>query len=150
MKTVDKIILHCSDSEFGDVKEIDKWHRERGWDRCGYHFVITNGVTQYAAKYRRESDGVVQAGRPLNVQGAHCLGQNANSWGVCLIGRESFTSLQLFSALPNLLMDLLARVKLTPNAVYGHSSFNASKTCPNFNVNEYRKYLWMRFMEVNQ
>jgi len=31
MREVKKIILHCSDSEWGDAAEIDKWHKARGW-----------------------------------------------------------------------------------------------------------------------
>ena len=42
------IIVHCSDSSWGDVPVINDWHRQRGFDApggvpCGYHFVIRNG-----------------------------------------------------------------------------------------------------------
>jgi len=37
-----KVIIHCSDSSFGNAVLIDKWHRQRGFDNIGYHFVILN------------------------------------------------------------------------------------------------------------
>jgi hypothetical protein len=37
MRAIKQIIIHCSDSEFGNVIQIDRWHRERGWKGIGYH-----------------------------------------------------------------------------------------------------------------
>ena len=39
-----EIILHCSDSEFGNAAIITKWHalpkpNGRGWSNIGYHYV---------------------------------------------------------------------------------------------------------------
>ena len=38
-----KIVLHCSDSTFGNAAVITNWHIQRGWQTIGYHFVICNG-----------------------------------------------------------------------------------------------------------
>ena len=46
MREISKIILHCSDSEWGSASVIDQWHKERGWTEIGYHYVITNGQTE--------------------------------------------------------------------------------------------------------
>lgn len=43
MGRIDKIIINCSDSDWGDAEVIDEWHRERGWDGIGYHYIICNG-----------------------------------------------------------------------------------------------------------
>ena len=38
MREVKKIILHCSDSEYGTASLIRKWHtEERNWSDIGYH-----------------------------------------------------------------------------------------------------------------
>ena len=107
MREINKIIIHCSDSEFGSKKLIDKWHKERGWDGCGYHYVITNGIDDYMVKYNKNHDGLVQEGRPIEKMGAHVKGHNKDSIGICLIGKSNFTPAQLYVSLPQLLRDLM-------------------------------------------
>lgn len=54
MRKITEIIIHCSATKEGmdfTVEDIDRWHRQRGFDSIGYHFVI----------YR---DGSLHAGRP--------------------------------------------------------------------------------------
>lgn len=55
------------------AKDIDRWHRERGFNEIGYHYVI-------------DLDGTIEQGRAIEKIGAHCKGYNANSIGVCYIG----------------------------------------------------------------
>ena len=76
MRKIDKIIIHCSATPEGrvvTVTEIDKWHREKGYNGIGYHYVI--GL-----------NGEVWKGRDINLIGAHTQGQNANSIGICYVG----------------------------------------------------------------
>ena len=83
MKTIDAIVIHCSATRAGqDVRaaDIDKWHKERGFDCIGYNFVI-------------DLDGTVEVGRPLNRDGAHCntagtsgVAYNKHSIGICYVG----------------------------------------------------------------
>ena len=100
----DYIVVHCSATRTGQdigAADIDRWHRDRGWSRIGYHFVI-------------RLDGAVEAGRELDAVGAHCKGHNRVSVGVCLVGGLSldggsamtFTPAQLDS-----LRVLLSRLK---------------------------------------
>ncbi len=113
-----KIVLHCSDSGFGNAALITKWHalpkpNGRGWSGIGYHYVILNGwltSTHFNAKF----DGHIETGRPLNddpfisknEMGAHVKGFNTNSLGICLIGKSGkFTDNQLNAAL-ELIYDL--------------------------------------------
>jgi len=121
MRKIDKHIIHCSDSTFGDVKIIRGWHvKGNGWDDIGYHFVIGR-------------DGEIELGRLLSEAGAHCYGQNGNSVGTCLIGRDEFTKEQ-FKALRKLdreLKDWFPDIETFP-----HNHFNPDKTCPVFDVEE--------------
>ena len=140
MRKIDKIILHCSDSEFGDSALIDTWHRERGWDSIGYHYVILNGRPS-DRPYVKSEDGVIEMGRDIADIGAHCLGENRGSIGICLIGRRYFSPLQLFVALPLLLSALCKEHGLGVGDIFGHSEFNPKKTCPNMDMKVFRENL---------
>ncbi|MDR2933729.1 MAG: N-acetylmuramoyl-L-alanine amidase, partial [Rickettsiales bacterium] len=102
------------------VTDIDKWHKEFGWDGCGYHKIITKS-------------GRVENGRPDAKIGIHCSGQNSDSVGICLIGSNEFNKKQL-TALRNLISDY--KEKFPQATVHGHNEFS-TKTCPNFNVKEW-------------
>lgn len=129
MRKINEIIVHCSATAEGrdyTVVDIDRWHKSRGWQCIGYHYVI----------YR---DGSVHTGRPVAQIGAHCTGHNANSIGVCYIGgcaadgktpKDTRTPQQR-EALRRLVADLQ---KQYPGAtVHGHREF-AAKACPSFDV----------------
>lgn len=128
MRKINKIIIHCSATPEGravTIQEIEKWHREKGYNGIGYHYVI--GL-----------NGEVWKGRDINVVGAHTVGQNANSIGVCYIGgcdksmkaKDTRTTSQKV-ALLNLVKELK---KQYPKAsIHGHNEF-AAKACPSFNV----------------
>jgi len=135
MREINKIIIHCSDSEWGDSVVIDEWHRGRGWDEIGYHFVILNGHRHTSKNYDENSDGVVEEGRALEKTGAHCYGHNRDSIGICLVGKSKFTARQLYEALPLLLGELMSKYNIGVDNIYGHNDFNKSKTCPNFEIN---------------
>ena len=72
LRTIDKIILHCTATPEGrdfTVEQIRQWHLARGFSDIGYHYVVSR-------------DGSVHRGRPEEVAGAHCTGQNTCSIGV--------------------------------------------------------------------
>lgn len=129
MRAIKEIIVHCSATPEGKdytVNQIDQWHRQRGFDCIGYHYVI----------YR---DGTVHKGRDEQRIGAHCKGHNANSIGVCYIGgcatdgktpKDTRTAAQK-AALVKLLRELRQRY---PKAIiHGHRDF-AAKACPSFDA----------------
>lgn len=129
-RKIEKIIIHCSATPEGrhvTVKEIDKWHRERGFSGIGYHWVVY-------------LDGTVHKGRSEAIGGAHTVGQNAKSIGVCYIGgvdqkmkaKDTRTPAQKI-ALRELVKNLQSRY---PGAtIHGHNEF-AAKDCPCFDVHK--------------
>lgn len=128
MRNINLIIVHCSatpEERDVSVADIDRWHRERGFDGIGYHYVVY-------------IDGSVHEGRPLNKVGAHCKGHNAHSIGICYVGGVDLNgkpkdtrTLAQKDALVNLLMRLKRRF---PKAVIrGHRDF-AAKACPSFDA----------------
>ena len=124
MRAINEIIIHCADTHNGKefhAKDIDAWHRERGWQMIGYHWVIA-------------IDGTVEAGRPPDMVGSHAEGHNARSLGICLIGKDKFTPAQ-WNSLKALVYGL---VKEFDCPVIGHYEVAKNgKTCPNFSVKEW-------------
>ena len=127
-KKTEEIIIHCAATRPDqniDAREIDRWHRQRGWLKIGYHFVI-------------KQDGTIEIGRNIDEVGAHARGHNSYSIGICLVGGiddlsqpsddysdEQWTMLRL-------LIDGL--VKKYPGVkLLGHNDIS-SKACPSFNV----------------
>jgi N-acetyl-anhydromuramyl-L-alanine amidase AmpD len=130
-KSTKYIVVHCSASRAKDVhvdvKEIDRWHRQKGWLMVGYHFVITRHA-------------VVQVGRKLEDAGAHVYGHNKHSVGICLVGgvaengktpESNFTEEQM-SALYVLLKEM--RVLYPEAEIVGHFELEPAKTCPVFDI----------------
>ena len=136
MRTINKIIVHCSATPEGrdiSASTIDSWHKKRGWRGIGYHYVI--GL-----------DGMIEYGRPITETGAHVKGHNKGSIGICYIGgvesergengkwiaKDTRTPEQKES----LLLLLKTLKKMHPTAtIHGHNEFSA-KACPCFNANE--------------
>lgn len=116
------VVIHCSDSPQGrgdDASTIDRWHRERGFDCIGYHYVILE-------------DGTIQPGRPHGAMGAHAKGYNHYT-GICLIGIDSFTPQQF-----NSLEVLIGNFDVPLDRVLGHYEVSDTKTCPNFDVEAFK------------
>lgn len=70
------IVIHCSATKEGQdfgAADINRWHKERGFNGIGYHFVI-------------RLDGTIEAGRQLALAGAHTTGHNKTTIGICYIG----------------------------------------------------------------
>lgn len=137
MREIRLIVVHCSDSEWGDLEVIRKWHLARGWSDIGYHFVITNGRRKSGENYNYGDDGIVRLGRDIERIGSHASGVNRYSIGICMIGKHVFTRNQ-FEALFDLLQKLHEQF---PDAkIIGHRDVgkyggnSGGKTCPNFDI----------------
>lgn len=137
MRAINRIIIHCSASSYGNVDVIDQWHRIRGFNGIGYHYCILNGVGENLLDKNPENNGVVEFGRPIERQGAHCKGHNEDSIGVCLIGVDSFTIEQM-NALKALCVSLMKDYNIPPENIHGHNEFS-TKSCPNFDVQAWVK-----------
>ena len=69
-------VLHVSGTKMSQsfsVKDIDRMHRQRGFNEIGYHFYITK-------------DGMTYKGRDLSKDGAHVKGHNKGTIGICCEG----------------------------------------------------------------
>jgi len=138
MRKIDEIIVHCAATQPGwmadqsvEAKrdEIDRWHRDRGFNSFGYHYLI-------------DRDGQTCAGRGLEEQGAHTYGHNDDSIGICLVGGHGSSSTDAFStnytdaqdqALRVLINELKIRIP-TIKKVSGHNDYTNAKACPGFKV----------------
>lgn len=93
------IYVHHSESDFGNFKVIDEWHRERGFDMCGYNSVICNCYPTQESYTNHEpdllSDGKEELGRDVKYIPSGVKGHNTNSIHICLIGNRIFSSAQL-------------------------------------------------------
>ena len=135
MRKIDRIVVHCAATPEGvhfDASDIDSWHRGRGWNGIGYHFVVL-------------LDGTIEYGRPVETQGAHVRGYNKSSIGLCYIGgvdssnhaKDTRTDAQKESL--KLLIKTLGR--LHPGVtISGHRDYSA-KACPSFDATEEYKDL---------
>ena len=122
IEKVKYLIVHHSGMDHGEdpVAEIRKLHVEtNGWDDIGYHFIILE-------------DGTTVDGRPTDSVGAHCLGYNAVSFGVCIAGfGDKATPAQMFS-----LGRLYTRLRMVmPNGlgIKPHNEFK-NTICPGFSL----------------
>ena len=121
------LVVHCSDTDDNQkltAVDLHKMHLNFGWDGIGYHKIINRS-------------GKIEKGRPEYWIGAHVKGKNKISLGVCLIGRNNFTTKQFLS-----LEKILRKWKsLHPEAkIVGHrDTGNTDKTCPNFDVKKWAK-----------
>jgi len=145
-RKIETIVIHCSATEYGNRSIFKRWHKKRGWNDVGYHFIILNAYP--FKKFWDEktpdffSDGKIEIGRPVEIQGAHVRLHNENTIGICLVGDRNFTYKQ-FASLKNLVKKL--KHKFGINSIKGHYEFDTAaeqgKTCPNINMVMLRKLL---------
>lgn len=134
IKDINLAVIHASASDIvkdDDIEAIRYLHTQptttpirwgiyhtagKEWDDVGYHFFI-------------RKDGLIQIGRPIQYDGAHCYGHNTNSIGICFSGHHEFTKPQFISFL---------NLKYFLSRQYGfdidyrpHNQFS-SKPCPGF------------------
>jgi N-acetylmuramoyl-L-alanine amidase len=150
VRTVSLVVVHCSDSAWGDVRAVREWHtalppKGRGWKDVGYNYVVLNGHRASRKVYAALDDGLIEAGRDLDHDGdveeeigSHAVLFNAHSIGVCLIGPD-FTDVQKASA-ARLVADVCQRYELDPlKDVKGHRELpHVMKQCPLIDMDEFR------------
>lgn len=142
MRTINKIIIHHSASSFGCQRLIDEWHKERGWDGCGYHYIIQNGYP-YSINEKIDSlIGQIEQGRNIEKTGAHAKGFNSTSIGICLIHNDGTYDSRMLVSLSRLVRELTQRFNIDTNSVVGHYELNTNKSlCPSIDMEWFRKSL---------
>ena len=111
--------------DFG-VEKVTSWHKNRGFDTIGYHYLI-------------KRDGTLQVGRDEDVVGAHAVAVNGTSVGVALVGggtadmgwENNFEPIQ-FETLKSILLKL--KDKYNIEKIIGHYQVDGKKECPSFDV----------------
>lgn len=130
-RSIKYLVVHCSATPEGrehTAKDIDRWHKQRGFTEIGYNYVI-------------RLDGTIELGRDVDKIPAHVEGFNKESIGVTYVGgvdkntfrpKDTRTEAQK-KALTLLLKELR---KLYPTAkICGHRDFpNVKKACPSFDA----------------
>lgn len=136
MRTITEIIVHSTATPKGmnvTAQDIDRWHRQRGFDCIGYHYVILR-------------NGQIERGRSIDQAGAHCKGHNLNTIGVAYVGglnaskqsADTRTGAQQI-ALHVLLRDLVKKYP-TIRKISGHRDY-CNTACPSFDATAEYQYL---------
>ncbi len=146
------LVIHCSatpDGRWTTTADINQWHRDRGFRRApaalvglnpklgsiGYHHVIY-------------TNGAVATGRGHAEPGAHAVGHNAPSIGICLVGTARYNGEQ-WDSLRRLVQQLCQQYRIAQapadikdprglRGVIGHREIpGVAKTCPGFSVRDW-------------
>lgn len=129
-REIKQIVIHCTATKEGypfNAKDIDRWHKSKGWKGIGYNYVI-------------KLNGDIELGRDVDEIPAHVEGHNSNSIGVVYVGgvddylrpKDTRTSAQ--KAALKYLVGELKKVYRSAE-VLGHKDFpNVHKACPSFEV----------------
>tara|TARA_R110000823_G_scaffold70608_11_gene162858 strand:+ start:1380 stop:1826 length:447 start_codon:yes stop_codon:yes gene_type:complete len=135
-----RIILHCTATDersHVDVATIRKWHKQRGFSDCGYHYLI-------------HLDGSVEAGRPVSKMGAHTKGHNSDSIGIAYAGgidyktRKPKDTMTMYQEIAYLRMVDSLRAVFGELTIHGHNEFSR-KSCPCFIVQD--KFSFLKIKE---
>jgi N-acetylmuramoyl-L-alanine amidase len=149
------LIVHTAAAPFNcDAADIDLWHKKRGFNQIGYHWVIRGSGYDNMLNNPK----FIEEGRSIEFRGAHALGSNHNSFGVCLTGHgdyHAFTPGQI-----NYLFTLLIvlRRRFPDLQMIGHNeiqhynilNYTNFKTCPGTKNNMNFIRMMYTFLVENQ
>jgi hypothetical protein len=128
---IKKIILHHSltkDSGTVSWQAIRRYHTiDLAWREIGYHFGVEWVQDQWWANPHVE----ILFGRMPGTPGAHTVGHNLDSIGICAVGNFDTVSppQEIWDTTLALVRWLMEVYNLERTDVYGHRDF-ANKTCP--------------------
>jgi N-acetylmuramoyl-L-alanine amidase len=126
------IVVHHSATPDGltnDWESIRRYHTHtKGWNQIGYHFGLEriNGVL------------TLLKGRPIGSVGAHAIGFNAKSIGICVVGNfdAEVPDSEQMETLSAICVDLQRQFDIPRKNVIGHREtyvllgVPVQKTCP--------------------
>ena len=131
MRQISGVIVHHSASDPGwTYEDIDRVHWARGFQGCGYHFIVETG-------------GRVRLGRRLDLMGAHASRHNEGTIGICLMGSfeaGGIVPADQWAAAVSLVRDMCRQFDLGVSDVRGHKETKAT-ACPGFEPEEFREAL---------
>lgn len=135
------IVHHSADNNPRDqFDNINEWHRQRGFPLSKLGFYIGY---QYVINF----DGEMRQAREDNEGGAHCIGHNFDSIGICLEGNfnQGQPSAAQVAALQALMLSLATKYGIGVSDVYPHRHFKTT-SCYGSNLSDD----WCRevFLEV--
>ena len=124
------IVIHHSATERGSAATFDQFHRGKGWDELGYHFVIGNGT--------ETADGLIEIGPRWHKQkrGAHCKTPdqyfNERGIGICLVGDFTRTrpTVRQMNSLTRLVRYLCHACDIPSSRITTHGLVNPKTQCP--------------------
>jgi len=133
------IILHHSLTKDGQVVNFNAIHRYHtytlGWADIGYHIIIEN------------QRGMVNAilGRMLDEIGAHCLGMNTKSIGICMVGNFDVDPPpgEIWNKCLRVCRSFMKIYNIPKENVQGHREYASYKSCPGdlFDLDKFRRNL---------
>jgi hypothetical protein len=133
------IVIHHTATPYGSFREIDRWHRNNGWDGCGYHFVIGNGTRTpdgFIEPTPRWKNQEIGAHTRLSPQLARKAGVEPNYYndhgiGIVLVGNfdESRPSAAQMAAAAQLVKFLMKLGRIPEDRVIRHRDVDATD-CP--------------------
>jgi len=126
MNTKEYLIIHhtggtnanpLADTSHHTFEIVKNYHLSLGWEDIGYNWFI-------------DKTGKVTKGRSEEKQGAHTIGYNERSLGVCLAGNFDATlpTQEQINALKTLLSSLRTKYNIPLDKIVPHRKF-ANKTC---------------------
>ena len=131
------IIHHSLTADSGTVSwsAIREYHiKTNGWKDIGYHY----GIELVGPYYE------VLIGRPTDVAGAHCMGRNGDSVGICFVGNFDLAPPPdaMMKRAVVVLSPIINQLKIPSERIEPHSGYS-SKTCPGkmFPMKEFVKAL---------
>ena len=137
LKEVKYLVVHCTATPLSQrvsVEDIDRWHKAQGWSGIGYHWYVNR-------------DGHIFPGRSEREAGAHVIGYNHCSIGICYEGGLDEQGYSADTRTPSQKAALLFIIKdlkqSYPNAiVLGHRDFpGVHKDCPCFDAKTEYSYI---------
>ena len=123
------VIHHSATDPSVTFEQIRQNHLERGWDDIGYHYVI-------------DGAGQITPGRAEDVIGAHALGLNQESLGICCIGNfeKEHPTIKQVEGLKKLVGELCRKYGINGDKVIGHCDVTCDErggkksACPGRNL----------------
>ena len=132
---VNNIVVTCTDTlaQAGlFAEDLDRLDRQKGWLKCGYHYVI-------------ERDGKVVNTRPIEEPAGHLQSMNNSSILICLVGGQGSKRKWTYNnysheQLDSLRGTVIGLSRMFPNAILsGEYELFPEIRRPYFNVREFLK-----------